>query len=80
MSATVAEILLKRLTEGLKHPFKYGQDHVSHKLRDYYRKAGIENANLHTLRKTFGSLLIQEVHADIYYSEQATRSLLSQGH
>ena len=62
----VAKILEKRLTEGFKHPFKYGQDHVSHKLRDYYRTANIENATLHTLRKTFGSLLIQEGHADIF--------------
>ena len=42
------------------------KDHVSHRLRDYYRAASIENANLHTLRKTFGSLLIQEGYADIY--------------
>lgn len=66
MSPVVAEILSKRLTEDLKYPFRYGQDHVSHKLRDYYREADIENANLHTLRKTFGSLLIQEGYADIY--------------
>ena len=34
--------------------------------RDYYRTAKIKNATLHTLRKSFGSLLIQEGHADIY--------------
>ena len=62
----VAKILEKRLTEGFKYPFKYGQDHVSHKIRDYYRIAKIQKATLHTLRKTFGSLLIQEGHADIY--------------
>ena len=66
MALTVHKLLLDRLTEGLKFPFKYGQDHVSHRLRDYYRLAHIENANLHTLRKTFGSLLIQEGFADIY--------------
>ena len=66
MTPTVVKLLLDRLTEGLKFPFRYGQDHVSHKLRDYYREAGIESANLHTLRKTFGSLLIQEGFADIY--------------
>ena len=66
MTPTVVKLLLDRLTEGTKFPFKYGQDHVSHRLRDYYRTAGIENANLHTLRKTFGSLLIQEGYADIY--------------
>ena len=66
MAPTVHKLLLDRLTEGTKFPFKYGQDHVSHKLRDYYKEAGIESANLHTLRKTFGSLLIQEGFADIY--------------
>ena len=66
MTPVVAKILLDRLTAGLKFPFKYGRDHVSHKLRDYYRTAKINNATLHTLRKTFGSLLIQEGHADIY--------------
>ena len=66
MAPAVHKLLLDRLTEGLKFPFKYGQDHVSHRLRDYYRAANIENANLHTLRKTFGSLLIQEGFADIY--------------
>jgi len=66
MAPAVHKLLLDRITEGLKFPFKYGQDHVSHRLRDYYRAANIENANLHTLRKTFGSLLIQEGFADIY--------------
>ena len=66
MTPTVVKLLLDRLSEGLKFPFKYGQDHVSHRLREYYKEAGIENANLHTFRKTFGSLLIQGGHADIY--------------
>ena len=66
MTPTVVKLLSDRLTGGSEFPFKYGQDHVSHRLRDYYRTAGIENANLHTLRKTFGSLLIQGGYADIY--------------
>ena len=66
MAPTVHKLLTDRLTEGLKLPFRFGQDHVSHRLRDYYKAAGIKNANLHTLRKTFGSLLIQEGFADIY--------------
>ena len=66
MTPAIAELLLKRLTDGLEYPFKYGPDHVSHKLRDYYRIAKIEKANLHTLRKTYGSILIQEKYADIY--------------
>ena len=66
MTPEVREILKKHQANNQEHPFKYGQDHVSHKLRDYYRLAGIKNATLHTLRKTFGSLLLQEGHADIY--------------
>ncbi len=49
-----------------EYPFRYGQDHVSHKLRDYYNKAKIMDATLHTLRKTFGSLLLQDGYSDIY--------------
>ena len=32
----------------------------------HYRKAGIKDANVHVLRKTFGSILIQKKLADIF--------------
>ncbi len=33
---------------------------------DYYKIAGIKDANVHELRKTFGYLLIQQKFADIF--------------
>ena len=50
-----------------KHiPFEYKPDYVTHKLKEYYVKAGIVNANVHSLRKTFGSVLLQNNLADLY--------------
>jgi integrase len=40
--------------------------YVSHKIKYYYKIAGIEGANLHSLRKTFGSLLLQNGAADLF--------------
>ena len=39
---------------------------VTHKIKKYYNNADIKGANTHSLRKTFGLLLIQEKKADIY--------------
>ena len=47
-------------------PFDFKPDYVTHKIQYYYRKAGIKGANLHSLRKTFGSLLLQNRAADLY--------------
>ena len=66
MTPEIAEIFQIRNKQKLEYPFRYGPDWVSHALRLYYKKVKIINATLHTLRKTFGSLLIQEGHADIY--------------
>ena len=66
MTPEIAEIFRIRSKQNLEYPFRFRPDWVSHKLRLYYRKVKIVNATLHTLRKTFGSLLIQEGHADIY--------------
>ena len=46
--------------------FEYKPDYVTHKLKEYYVKAGIVNANAHSLRKTFGSVLLQNNLADLY--------------
>ena len=55
VSIAAADDLKKR-----KHiPFEYKPDYVTHKLKEYYVKAGIVNANVHSLRKTFGSVLLQ---------------------
>jgi len=66
MTHEVRAILKKNQKHGHDYPFKFSPDYVSHKLRDHFRLAGIKNATLHTLRKTFGSLILQESHADIY--------------
>ena len=41
-------------------------DTITHKFHEYYKEAGIEGANVHSLRKTFGSLLLQNGKADLY--------------
>lgn len=55
--------LLKRKAD---IPFDFKPDYVTHTIQKYYRKAGIKSANLHSLRKTFGSLLLQNRAADLY--------------
>ena len=47
-------------------PFEFKPDYVAHKIADYYQQAGIEGVNLHSLRKTFGSILLQNNLADLY--------------
>ncbi len=66
MSQPVREILLQMQEDGKPFPFEYTADQVSYKLGVYYKRADILNANVHVLRKTFGSLLIQNKLADIY--------------
>ena len=61
---TLRKILDKR--RHLPAPFPYKHDYVySRIVRKYYPRAGIKNANLHSLRKTAGALLVQEG-IDIY--------------
>lgn len=66
MNNTLKKIMIKRRDLPIGIPFKFKPDFVSHKLAKFYTLAGIKNANVHTLRKTFGSLLIQSGQADIY--------------
>lgn len=65
MNSILFEVLNEIRKEGLKYPFEYHPDFVSHKIKFYYRKAGIKDATLHSLRKTFGSLLLQNKKADL---------------
>ena len=61
MDEVVAEILRRRKNiEGQDIPFDYSYDWVYRRIKKYYKLAGIDNANVHTLRKTFGSLLVQQ--------------------
>jgi len=66
MNNTLLEILQRRFKLGYKAPFKFTRDFVSHKIAKYYGKVEIVGANLHSLRKTFGSLLLQNKKADIF--------------
>ena len=59
-------ILTKLVKRKTIAPFEFKPDYVSHKIQYYYKLAGIKRANLHSLRKTFGSLLLQNKAADLY--------------
>ena len=60
------KILTDIQAEGNYVPFDLKPDHVTHKIKAFLLKAGIENANVHSLRKTFGSTLLQSGLADLY--------------
>jgi len=53
-------------SEGCEYPFEYCPDYYTHRIAVYYEAAKIQGATLHSLRKTFGSVLIQNNIADIY--------------
>ena len=63
---TLYEILVENKRNKTEFPFQFKPDYVSHKIKYYYKIAGIEGANLHSLRKTFGSLLLQNGAADLF--------------
>jgi len=65
MNRVLLKILVDINDEGKKYPFEFDPDYVSHKIAKYYKAVGIEGANLHSLRKTFGSLLLQTKSADL---------------
>ena len=64
LNDTIRKILHKRRDLEFPFPFKYEYVY-SRIVKKYYKRAGIKNANLHTLRKTAGALLIQQG-VDIY--------------
>ena len=66
MNNVLFGILEEIKKENPKYPFEFKPEFVTHKIKKYYNNAGIKGANTHSLRKTFGSLLIQEKKADIY--------------
>ena len=60
MNDTVFEILNRRKKiEKRQAPFVTEYDYMYKRVKAAYLKAGIKNAKIHTLRKTFGSLLVQ---------------------
>lgn len=60
MNAVMREILERRKAAGHDVPFSMNYHWMFKKIAKYYEAAEIENANIHTLRKTFGSLLIAQ--------------------
>lgn len=65
MNKILQNILEDLKDKGLEYPFEFPPDYVTHKIVKYYKDAEIERANLHSLRKTFGSLLLQNKKADL---------------
>jgi len=63
LSPMLLNILQRR--ESYEYPFDFRPHKVDRIIRKYYRRAGISDASVHTLRKTCGSLLIQNG-VDIY--------------
>ena len=59
MNDTAFEILKKRKERGEVVPFKLNYEYIYKKIKKYYKKAGIQDADIHTLRRTYGSLLVQ---------------------
>ena len=61
MDNVVFEILKRRSeNKGLHVPFPLTYSYTLKKVMKYYEKAKIKNANIHTFRRTFGSLLVQQ--------------------
>ncbi len=61
MNRTLQEILhRRRYIMNLPEPFEFKYENVGKKLNIYYNRAGIKNADVHTLRRTFGSRLVQK--------------------
>ena len=66
MNDTLRVILQQIQKENVEIPFQFKPDYVTHKLGYYLEKAEIQGANCHSLRKTFGCILLQNNIADLY--------------
>ncbi len=61
INQTLLEILSRRKNEmNLEFPFEFAYQNILKKLQLYYERAGIKDADVHTLRRTFGSRLVQK--------------------
>ena len=61
MDDTVYEILLRRKEVSItEFPFTLNYHTTLKVVKKYYKTAKIENANIHTLRRTFGSIMVQQ--------------------
>ena len=66
MNKALRKVFMELKAMKIQTPFNFKPDFITHKIAKYYKAAEIEGANTHSLRKTFGSLLIQNKKADIY--------------
>jgi integrase len=66
MNQTLFNLFTEMKEENVETPFSFNPDFITKKIAKYYKSAKIKGANTHSLRKTFGSLLIQNKTADIY--------------
>ena len=66
MNETLKTLLNRRRGSGNEIPFDFKPDFVSHKVPKFAKSAGLKDVNVHALRKTFGSMLIQSGEADLY--------------
>jgi len=66
LNKVLVDIFQEIKSEGHEYPFEYCPDYYTHRIAVYYEAAKIHGATLHSLRKTFGSVLIQNNIADIY--------------
>ena len=66
MNQTLYDLFTEIKEKDVKTPFSFNPDFITKKIAKYYKTAKIKGANTHSLRKTFGSLLIQNNVADIY--------------
>lgn len=61
MTDTFSEIVSRRKKlMNAEFPFDFSYQNILKKLQIYYNRAGIKNADVHTLRRTFGSRLVQK--------------------
>lgn len=49
----------RKTVERKEYPFQLNYEYMYKKIKKYYKNAGITDADIHTLRRTFGSLLSQ---------------------
>ncbi len=61
MNKTLFEILQRRKNdENREMPFDFSYQNIYPKIQIYYDRVNIKGADVHTLRRTFGSLLVQK--------------------
>ena len=66
MNDTLYDTLKKVKDTNIKVPFSYNPDYVTKKTSIYMKKAGIMDASLHNIRKTFGSTILMNNGGNLY--------------